>query len=267
MAGREPTAEEVAAADIVVGLLGGSWESRDGEGAPDGMHDFDVQLPDGRCIALEITSAIDGPSVALSAAAFGREGREQRWPAPLLANDWLVVIEQRPIRITTMMSAMLPVLEVFERHEQTDVDPGINYDYVSPRSDMPPAVVDAAREMVRLGVTRVRVLGPRAEGDAQMLITITGGFAAEPGNVNQLIAERAEPKREKLGVAKASESHLFVWLDGTQPEAELAMATLPPPPPPTIPPEIDVVWLATPPLAAPQRLWRARRSGTWEVLR
>ncbi len=115
------------------------------------MHDFDVILPDGRCVALEVTSAIDGVVVALSDAAFGREGRQQRWPAPDLANDWIVTIPQRPVRVAEMMSAMLPILEIFEEHEHADVDPHINYAYVSPRSEMPTAVVEAARRMVELG--------------------------------------------------------------------------------------------------------------------
>jgi hypothetical protein len=221
------------------------------------MHDFDVILPDGRCIALEVTSAIDGAVVALSDAAFGREGRQQRWPAPDLANDWIVTIPQRPVRVAEMMSAMLPILEAFEEHGDADVDPHIDHAYVSPRSEMPATVVEAARQMVKLGVARARVLAPRAEGDAEMFVTISGGFAGDPGTVNRLVAERAEPKREKLARAKAgsaSECHLFVWLDGTQPGAELAVAQMPPPPAPEIPSEVDVVWLATPPLAAPEKL-------------
>jgi hypothetical protein len=234
------------------------------------MHDFDVILPDGRCLALEVTSAIDGAVVALSDAAFGREGRQRRWPAHNLANDWIVTIPQRPVRIAEMMSTMLPILQAFEEHGHTDVDPHMYYAYVSPRSEMPAAVVEAARRMVKVGVTRARVLAPRADGDAEMFVTISGGFTGDPDAANRLVAERAEPKREKLARAKAdsaSECHLFVWLDGTQPGAELAVAKMPPPPPPEIPSEIDVVWLATPPLATPEQFWRARQSTGWEVLR
>jgi hypothetical protein len=270
MAGREPAPEELAAADLVAIALGGRWESRDGEDDPPGMHDFDVILPDGRRIALEVTSAINGSVLALSDAAFGREERQQRWAAPGLANDWIVTIPQRPVRVGEMMSAMLPIVKAFEVHGHADVDPHINYAYVSPRSELPAPVVEAAQRMVKLGVNRARVLAPRDDGDAEMFVTISGGFAGDPGAVNRLLAERAEPKREKLARAKAdstSECHLFIWLDGTQPGAELAVATMPPPPAPDIPLEVDVVWLATPPLATPQKLWRARQSAGWEVLR
>jgi len=82
MAGREPTPEELAAADVIADALGGRWESRDGEDAPPGMHDFDVILPDGRCIALEVTSAIDGAVVALSDAASDKKGDNSAGPLP-----------------------------------------------------------------------------------------------------------------------------------------------------------------------------------------
>ena len=35
--------------------------------------------------------------------------------------------------------------------------------------------------MVELGVTRARMLAPRADGDAEMFVTISGGFAGDPG--------------------------------------------------------------------------------------
>jgi hypothetical protein len=208
MAGREPAPEELAAADVIADALGGRWESRDGEDAPPGMHDFDVILPDGRCIALEVTSAIDGAVVALSDAAFGREGRQQRWPAPELANDWIVTIPQHPVRVAEMMSAMLPILEAFEEHGDADVDPGIDYTYVNPRSDMPATVVDATRQMVKLGVTRARVLAPRAEADAEMFGTISGGFAGDPGAVNRLVVERAEPVEVHVAYVQSTISRL-----------------------------------------------------------
>jgi hypothetical protein len=180
MAGREPAPEELAAADLVAIALGGRWESRDGEDDPPGMHDFDVILPDGRRIALEVTSAINGSVLALSDAAFGREERQQRWAAPGLADDWIVTIPQRPVRVGEMMSAMLPIVKAFEVHGHADVDPHINYAYVSPRSELAAPVVEAAQRMVKLGVNRARVLAPRDDGDAEMFVTISGGFAGDP---------------------------------------------------------------------------------------
>ena len=157
------------------------------------------------------------------------EGAAAAMARPRPGERLIVTTPQRPVRVAEMMSAMLPILEVFEEHGHADVDPHINYAYVRPRSEMPAAVVEAARRMVELGVTRARMLAPRADGDAEMFVTISGRFAGDPGAINRLVAERAEPKRDKLARAKAnsaSECHLFVWVDGTQPGAELAVAKL-----------------------------------------
>ena len=85
--------------------------------------------------------------------------------------------------------------------------------------------------------------------------------------LDPLLATATVILKELLRPIARAECHLFVWLDGTQPGAELAVAKMPPPPAPEIPSEIDVVWLATPPLATPEKLWRARPSAGWEVLR
>lgn len=74
MSGRELTPAEKAAGEMVAEALGGSAISRDGER---GSHDFDIELPDGRTIALEVTAAADGGLVAVHASRSGNE-----WPAP-----------------------------------------------------------------------------------------------------------------------------------------------------------------------------------------
>jgi hypothetical protein len=45
MAGREPTPEELATADVVADALGGRWESRDGEDIPSGAELAVAQMP------------------------------------------------------------------------------------------------------------------------------------------------------------------------------------------------------------------------------
>lgn len=268
MAGREPTDSELAAADIVGDALGGSWISRDGADAQGGMHDFDVNLPDGRCIALEVTGAINEQAVRLSEAAYGIEGRERRWPGPGLAYDWLIVIPQRPIRIARLMKETVPILTLFEREGLTQIDTSVNPAYRTPALTTSPEVTEATFRMFKMGVIEARVLWERPTTEAQLFVTIRSGFSADIGRVNELIIERAGPKLEKLIRAEAAERHLFVWLDGTEPEAELAVAMGPSPAtPPGVPSGIDVVWLATPPLTEPQRLWRVRPPDQWQVLR
>ena len=50
---------ELEAAHLAAQVLQGHAKSRDvrGPGAIDGTHDFDVALPDGRVVALEVTTA------------------------------------------------------------------------------------------------------------------------------------------------------------------------------------------------------------------
>jgi len=50
---------ELEAAHLVAQILQGQAKSRDmrGPGAIDGTHDFDLALPDGRVVALEVTTA------------------------------------------------------------------------------------------------------------------------------------------------------------------------------------------------------------------
>jgi hypothetical protein len=268
MAGREPSESELAAATIVADDLGGMWVSRDGAAASDGMHDFDVELPDGRRVALEVTGAINEQAVRLSEAAYGTEGRERRWPAEGLANDWLVVIPPRPVKVARLMHDMVPILTLFEREGLTQVNTSFNPAYRRSAPGTPPAVIEATLRVFKMGVLETRVLWPRPEAQAQLFVTVRGGFSADIERVNDLVVQRAESKIEKLTRAEAAERHLFVWLDGTQPEAELAVATGPPPTTaPHLSPVVDVVWLATPPLTDPQRLWRVRPPGDWQVLR
>jgi hypothetical protein len=78
MAGREPDAFELRAGEIVAALLMGQAVSRDGLGAPDGMHDYDVDLVDGRRVALEVTTATDSDLESLHHAASPGSGRPKR---------------------------------------------------------------------------------------------------------------------------------------------------------------------------------------------
>jgi hypothetical protein len=52
---------ENAAAEIVASVLMGKADCRDDAGAPSATHDFDVMLPDGTVVALEITTAAHTP--------------------------------------------------------------------------------------------------------------------------------------------------------------------------------------------------------------
>lgn len=50
---------EESAKTIVEEFTGGTAKRRDPNGGPVQLHDYDVTLPDGQAIALEVTSAAD----------------------------------------------------------------------------------------------------------------------------------------------------------------------------------------------------------------
>ena len=125
----------------------------------------------------------------------------------------------------------------------------------------PAAVVDASTNLVLLGVSRARVWD--VDGPPQLFFIGHGGVSADADAVNRLAVEHAAKNADKLLAAQADERHIFIWMDSSQPDAELAMHTGPPPDAaPVLPDGVDVVWVANP----SGHLWRSRPPGTWEAL-
>jgi hypothetical protein len=263
MAGREPSREELAAANIVAAQLGGTTEPRDGMTALEGMHDFDIELPDRRRAALEVTSAVDGAVVSLQNTAFGQE-----WPAPELQSDWWIGIPQETtdIRLRKIRPTLLSALRMLEAHGIPEIAPDW-VDYGIPL-ELPAAVTQSVRMLFDLGIDSARSVNPARRGAAQMHFLFHGGASADFDQLHQVLLERVHAKAPKLLRADADERYVFVWLDGTYPDAELAVATLPPPSPaPELPAGIDAVWLSTPPFDNPERVWVLAPSTGWRVLK
>jgi hypothetical protein len=254
MAGRELEPQEWTAGKIVAKKVGGTCEPQDVPGAPDETHDFDVVV-DGRRLALEVTSAVDGAMAALRRHAFGRSHR-----APSLSYDWWLGVPMNPApRMRTLIPSVVTQLEVFERHGVAEA---------RDRSlDRVPELRQAVDAMFKLGVDRATRLDPPDPGDtAVLLFSLHGGLGSDFGKLNDFIARCATANEKKLARADGDERHLFVWV--YEDTAELTMATLPPPSEvPSLPETIDVVWAATPagdPDAMWGTLWRLRRGGSWE---
>ncbi|MGI8414562.1 MAG: hypothetical protein ACR2QA_19150 [Solirubrobacteraceae bacterium] len=262
MAGREPSREELSAANIVVAQLGGTAEPRDDMTALEGMHDFDIELPDRR-VALEVTSAVDGAVLSLQNTAFGQE-----WPAPELQSDWWVGVPQEAvdIRLRKVRPILVSALRTLEAHGTPEIAPGW-VDYGIP-PEMPAAVAQSVQMLFNLGIDSARSANPVRRGAAQMHFLFHGGASADFDQLHQVLLEKVNAKAPKLLRADADERHVFVWLDGTYPDAEMAVAILPPPSPaPELPAGIDAVWLATPPFDNPERVWVMTPSGGWRVLK
>ena len=262
----ELDAYEEVAGQIVARQLGGQERARDVADAPPVTHDFDIELPDGRLIALEVTSAADGAIEALRNLAFGRE-----WRAPSLGHHWwLGVPNDGSVKVKALVTQVVPHLEVLERHGIEQVGGG-------GRSDRhPPASVDedvatAARGVFKLGADRAtRLDAPKAGETALVMASLHGGAGSNFDLLNDLVAGRAAAKAKKLDSATGDERHLLVWMRPSVADAELAMATLrPPESTPTLPDVINVVWVATEPTrqdALFGLLWRLEPPGGWEEI-
>lgn len=255
--------EEIAAGEIVAQQVGGEPIERDVPGAPDGTHDLDIRLHDDRWIALEVTSAADSSQLSMYATGFGN-----RWDAPSLSTDWRIGIASDAIvDIKKLMGGVEPHLKVLEEHGITEVGRVFSTAWRSAGH----AVAEATQQILMLGAILARSMNPPRTGEAaQLLLSGHGPAGSDPGQVNKLVAERAKAKVKKLLAASADERHLFVWIDSSHADAELAMFSLPPPASaPSLPDGIDAVWAATigkVPGALFERLWCVRRPGTWEAI-
>jgi hypothetical protein len=126
-----------------------------------------------------------------------------------------------------------------------------------------PALVEAVRRLVELGVDHGRVWA--VDGEPRLFFIGHGGLAADPDEVNRLVERHAHASDnlKKLDAADADERHLFVWITGSHPQAELAMhACGPPASAPVLPEGVDVVWAQN----ESGHLWRVRRGDDWEEI-
>jgi hypothetical protein len=260
----ELSVDEKAAGTIVARQVGGKRIiPRDIPGAPDGMHDLDIELPDGRMIAVEVTFARQPKLVSIYATAFGK-----RWEAPSLSAHWQVAFESgKPLDVPRLAAGIVPHLELLETLGVTEAGTVTSDAWRRAGDD----VASAIQQIAELGATHVRRWNEPTPGETPLLL-FSGhqGVGGSPGAVNALVEERAGAKVKKLVASGADERHLFVWIDSSHSEAELGMATMPPPATtPSVPAGIDVVWAATSGITDKlfERLWRLELpEGQWDRL-
>ncbi len=254
--------EEQTAGKIVAEQLGGTPVPRDVPGAPDGTHDLDIVIADGRRVPLEVTSAIDGETHAMVKLALGGS------PAPSLAHHWwLGVPKDKRVRVKLLMKGVVAHLEVLEQQDVEQVGGALTPGKVP--DGAPQAVVDAARGVFALGADRATRRGPPEDDEAALVMaSVHSGGVSDFDQLNVLVAACAEAKVDKLIATGADERHLFVWMHDD--DAALAMETLPPPVvSPMLPEGVDVVWVATGPTGDESLcrcLYRLEPSGGWETI-
>jgi hypothetical protein len=235
-------------------------------GAPDRTHDFDIDLPDGRRIALEVTT-IANPDVI----SFAKAVRDPTWwAASELQTDWAVSLpgpddDRKAIKVKAARSTIVSALVALEANGVPELKHHM-LDLWAPLPDStPPAVREAITKLVSVGVGYVRAWGRSDDQVAHVWFMVNSGAVGDSEQLNDYVVDVAKDNAEKLAAAKASKRHLFVWVGGSRSGAEMAFSLLSPPPAPTaIPPAIDVVWLAR--LGDPTPLWRLEPPGGWEVL-
>lgn len=176
--------------------------------------------------------------------------------------------------MNSLVKVVESLLAVLERHKIAEVGNVISA-YRKPPSGAHHEVVEACEQMFSLGVILALSLTPAVPVEVPLvLFSIHGGATSNPDRVNRLVEAAAESNRAKLADADADadERHLFVWVDPSTSDAELAMfQDRPPHYPPALPSEIDVAWAATWGFIALgqqgiERLWRIRPPGSWERL-
>ena len=196
---------EKAAAEVVVRVVGGSFEKTDIGGAQN-THDYEITTNDGTSIALEVTRSLDPAEL---------EFRKVRWPAITgLKHGWYVEAE----------------LRFRKKHVELLQDFLIDIEARNPDDAGFIEIFDPV--LTKAGLRTVRRASPKSLGPGQIHVyppaVGAGSYGFEdPTRLVDSIASRADNKK-KLCSATSSERHLFVWCHfGSPAIAALVDGTLP----------------------------------------
>ena len=205
-------AEERRAAELLKELLGGDYVPRDTDGAQ-GMHDFDLQLDDGRTFAIEVTT----DTSRVDRAFQDQINRISPLEMPGLTRVWRVDVstpgdspddQQASHRRVKALQTQLPdILRQLEGAELTTlrVPP-------SPHRDNH----EAQGRLRELGVQRCSSFDPAPDEKAQLFFgEASFGGSTGPSMIVDAVNESLPNKVNKLLDAKsagAAKAHLFLWL-------------------------------------------------------
>ena len=234
--------EEDAGARLMALVLGGRPRQYDFNGGTP-KHDFDICMPDGSVIALEITED------KVQERENQRGAIEKlRWRFDDLSREWFVDLIDR-VRVQSLNSQLPCLLGHLERDGITEL--------------IVPRVADDNDENTNACILqKLRCLGVHAcrsyepEGDSVGLVHIDQSVDPAWGDVDSAVAvvvrhvsERTD-NAHKLRLARsATEHHLLIWVDHAALDARAAMEVGErhqqlPSEVPELPGEIDVAWLA-----------------------
>jgi hypothetical protein len=199
---------EAWACDRLTPLLG-PLRRTDRRGGPSGVHDFEVDLPNGSVAAFEVTGEVDRERLDLAASA-------QRHLSSITLPDsiymWLVGLTARA-RVNTIkpekLRRLLSELEASGRRQAQDI--GDPHD---------PFVA----QLGALGIESVFAVKPKpgAEGKVMVRPGSYGGWGWDGPAIDDWLkkffaSDQAANKVSKLGRATATERHLIIVLDSFSP--------------------------------------------------
>jgi hypothetical protein len=198
--------------------LGGKLVPRDGPGAPDRTHDFDIELGVGKTVSLEVTASVDEGKLRKA------KPLEMGWGQTGLKGNWVLVIDDhaRP-SVRRFKKEALQLLLALEHG-------GIaNLDVDEPDSVAPMA--DALREQMRALGIGAAVSDPRSTpaGNVAVWTLEVDSVLRDLNRLNALVEHEIRENIAKLAVTNGDERHLFIWIDPSQTDipanSELASPT------------------------------------------
>lgn len=256
---------------MVAAMRSGRPRRRDRWGAPDGTHDFDLHLPDGRVIALEVTS-----STVSEVAMMWDAINSLDWCFDHLTHSWSVSLAAARkgspgTRVRRFHKDSPPLLEILGQEVgwmPRDYFGGTIDSALSARAQ------EAIAGLKTLGVQHGCPVDTMPGGQPVILVGTAGiGESTDGSSVNRAVQEAALANVTKLTRATADERHLLVWIDSSDNQSESAMVTFSlPKEGPELPDALDVVWVALW-MRGMNRdcnvhsLWTFARGGHWQTIR
>jgi hypothetical protein len=234
---------ELEAAWTLAAVYSASPARRDGIGAPDGTYDFDLELPTGASIALEVTTA-----TAPMLASFWHEVHRRDWSDVYLRRDWTVTLvamsSSRPVAsVKQFQREGIPLLRAIEADLS---DAGI---WVLGQDDaqLTDQGMAAANELRSMGVDNANALtamGAQNRGGTVAVGAVVDA-AATMSMVNNVLEDALADNADKLRRSATTERHLFIVVNDLSLQAFIAAATYSMPRATcALPDGINRVWLA-----------------------
>jgi len=218
-----------------------------------GEYDFDLRYPNDEIAAVEVTSSRDQALTQIHAEIFKRKGGSGITAARCKMTWYVFPRPDAEInKIRNEADKYLADLE----EEQIE-----SFDWFDcSRGECPACIVTICNDL-RLN----RGVGVQSSGTPQIRIQgVVSGAAVGPTTATRAGEGEAEANRVKLGKAKTTERHLFVYIDQMNGSAFTALTSFEPPPvPPNLPAEITHIWLATETQKDNFVLWRGASGEHW----